>query len=74
MQKPLSPYLALAIGILLPRTGHVPSGARHGTLTLKFFMIALALVTWHLVAPETDSPVRHSGELFVYATSSPLSL
>ena len=71
MTKPLNPYLALVVAILLPGMGHVLMGAYRRALLLQFFMVALGFVTWHLSAPETSLAGRLAGGLFVYAMSLP---
>ncbi len=70
-RAPLNPYLVLAAAILLPGMGHVLAGAARRGIMLQLFMIAGALVTWHLSTPQTSLAGRLAGGLFVYAMSLP---
>lgn len=67
----LSPRAILAIAILLPGGGYVALGNTRRGLTMQMFMIALAIVTWHLTTPAQSLVGRLAGGLFVYALSLP---
>ena len=71
MQRPLHPYLVLAIAIVLPGVGHVVMGRARRGLTLQLFMIALAFVTWQLSSPQRSLIGRLAGGIFIYALSLP---
>jgi hypothetical protein len=71
MDRPLNPYLVLAIAAVLPGFGHVVSGATRRGLMLQLFMIAAGFITWHLSTPQTSLPGRLAGGLFIYALSLP---
>ena len=71
VRVPLNPYLVLLAAILLPGAGYVLNGRPARGLTLQLFMIALAIVTWHLAPPQASLIGRLSGGLFVYALSLP---
>jgi hypothetical protein len=71
MQKPLNPYLVLAVAAVLPGVGHVVVGETRRGLTLQLFMILGGLITWHLSTPQISLAGRLAGGLFVYALSLP---
>ena len=70
-RPPLNPYLVLLVAILLPGFGHVLNGQATRGLTMQFFMIVLAFVTWQLAPPAASFVGKISGGLFVYALSIP---
>jgi hypothetical protein len=67
----LSPLAVLAIAIVLPGGGYVALGNTRRGLTMQMFMIALAIVSWHLTTPAQSLIGRLAGGLFVYALSLP---
>jgi hypothetical protein len=70
-KPPLNPYIVLLVAILLPGVGHVLNNQAKRGMTLLFFMISLAWVTYHLTTPQHSFLGRHAGGLFVYALSIP---
>lgn len=65
------PYVVLGAAILLPGAGHVLVGQARRGFVLQMFMIALAMITWHLTTPAQSLVGRLAGGLFVYAVSIP---
>jgi hypothetical protein len=70
-RRRLSPIAVLVLAILLPGAGYIAIGQPRRGMTLQMFMIALAIVTWHLTTPAQSLIGRLSGGLFVYALSLP---
>jgi len=70
-RAPLNPYLVLAAAILLPGLGYVLNGQVKRGLIMQLFMIALAIVTWHLAPPQASFIGKISGGVFIYALSIP---
>ncbi len=71
MERPVSPYLVLALAILLPGAGHVALGQTPRGLTFIFFIVLFAMLTFATTSPEQDFIARHAGGLFVWALSIP---
>lgn len=68
-RPPLNPYLVLLAAILLPGSGQVLCGQSRRGFNLQMFMIALAIVTWHLAPPGASLVGRLAGGVFIYAIS-----
>lgn len=71
MEKPISPYLVLALAILFPGAGHVAIGQPLRGLTFIFFIVFFAMLTFATTSPEQSFVARHAGGLFVWALSIP---
>ncbi len=66
---PINPYRVLLAAILLPGFGHVLCGETRRGFTLQMFMIALAIVSWHLAPPGASLVGKLAGGAFIYAVS-----
>ncbi len=71
VKPPPSPYLILALAVVLPGAGHVAVGQPQRGLGFAFFSLLLALFTWHLSTPEQSFAGRSAAGLFVWALSIP---
>jgi hypothetical protein len=69
MKKPISPYLVLALAILLPGAGHVAVGQVARALTYIFFIALFGALTYATTTPEYSFVGRHAGGIFVWALS-----
>ena len=70
-RPPLSPYVALAIAMVLPGGGHVALCQPYRGLGFAFFTLLLTLITWHTTTPEQSFIGRSASGLFVWAMSIP---
>lgn len=70
-KPPIHPNLVLLAAILLPGFGHVLNGQTRRGLTMQMFMIALAIITWQLAAPDRSLVGKLAGGIFIYALSIP---
>ncbi|GAB4261627.1 MAG: hypothetical protein Kow0092_11300 [Deferrisomatales bacterium] len=68
-RRPPHPYWVLTAALVLPGAGQVMNRMPTRGLTMLFFMISLAWVTYHLTTPQHSFAGRHAGGLFVYAMS-----
>lgn len=68
-KPPVSPYLVLAVAILLPGVGQVVNRQPTRGLTFLFFIILLGAFTLKTAAPEVSIIGKLAGGLFVYALS-----
>jgi hypothetical protein len=67
--RPINPYLVLLAAILLPGFGQVLCGETRRGFTMQMFMVALAIVTWHLAPLGTSLVGKLAGGVFIYAIS-----
>lgn len=67
MNKPLHPFLVLAVAIVLPGCGQVLNGQPVRGLTFLFFMLLLGGFTLLTAAPEVSLVGKFAGGLFVHA-------
>ncbi len=70
-RKPLNPYVALLLAIVLPGMGHVAIGQPQRGLGFAFFTLLLAVLTYLISTPEQSFVARHAGGFFVWALSIP---
>ena len=68
-KKPARPHMVMLVSLLLPGMGQVMNGMASRGITMVFFMVSLAWVTFHLTTPEHSFVGRHAGGFFVYAMS-----
>jgi hypothetical protein len=61
----------LLVAIVLPGFGYALCGQARCGFIMQMFMVALALVTWHLAPPAASLAGKLAGGLFVYALSLP---
>jgi hypothetical protein len=71
MNRPISPYLVLALAVVLPGAGHVAVGQAARGLTYIFFIALLGALTYATTTPDYGFLGRHAGGLFVWALSIP---
>lgn len=71
MKKPVSPYVVLALAILLPGAGHVAIGQAARGLTYIFFIALFGAFTYMTTTPDYSFVGRHAGGLFIWALSIP---
>ena len=69
--RPVHPYVVLAVAVLLPGGGHVALGLPQRGFGFAFFSLLLALATWHTTTPDHSFVGRSAGGLFVWALSIP---
>jgi hypothetical protein len=71
LKRPVNPYVALLLAILLPGVGHVAIGQPQRGLVFAFFALALAILTSLASSPDASFVGRHAGGFFVWALSIP---
>jgi TctA family transporter len=69
LNRPLHPWLVLAIALVLPGVGQVVNNTPMRGLIMLFFMGLLGLFTFLTTTPEHSFLGRYAGGLFVYAIS-----
>jgi hypothetical protein len=71
MEKPLHPYLVLALAITLPGAGHVAVRAASRGLVFAFFVVLFAILSYVTTTPAQSFLGRNAGGLFIWALSIP---
>jgi len=71
MQKPMNPYLVLALATVLPGAGHVAVGEPRRGLAFAFFVVLFGALTYATTTPDISFVGRHAGGLFIWALSLP---
>lgn len=69
MSRPASPWLVLAVALVLPGVGQVLNDQARRGLVMDFYMLLLGAVTYAVAAPGTSAVGVLAGGLFVYAIS-----
>lgn len=69
MRRAASPWLVLAIALVLPGMGQVLNDQARRGLVMVFYMLLLGAVTYAVAAPGTSTVGVLAGGLFVYAIS-----
>ncbi|MGL4312115.1 MAG: hypothetical protein ACRCSU_16665 [Paracoccaceae bacterium] len=69
MTRPLSPWLVLAVAVILPGVGQVLNRQPVRGLIFVFFIILLGGFTLKTAAPEVSVVGKFAGGLFVWAMS-----
>lgn len=69
MSRPPSPWLVLAVAVVLPGMGQVLNDQPRRGLVMVFYMVLLGAVTATVAAPGTSTVGMLAGGLFVYAIS-----
>jgi hypothetical protein len=64
-----SPWLVLAVAVVLPGVGQVLNGQPKRGLVLVFYMLLLGALTLLVADPDRSLAGRLAGGLFVYALS-----
>lgn len=67
MKKPLSPYLVLALAVVLPGMGQVANRQPVRGLIFVFFVVLLGGFTLKTAGPEISLMGKFAGGLFVWA-------
>lgn len=69
MTRARSPWLVLAVAVVLPGVGQVLNGQPKRGLVLLFYMLLLGALTFLVADPDRSLAGRVAGGLFVYALS-----
>lgn len=69
MRRVASPWLVLAVALVLPGMGQVLNDQARRGLVMVFYMLLLGAVTYAVAAPGTSTVGVLAGGLFVYAIS-----
>lgn len=69
MRKPLHPWGALLLAVILPGVGHVVSRQPVRGLIFLFFILLLGAFTMKTAGPDVSVVGRYAGGLFVWAMS-----
>jgi hypothetical protein len=69
MRRAASPWLVVAVAVVLPGMGQVLNDQARRGLVMVFYMLLLGAVTYALAAPGTSTLGVLAGGLFVYAIS-----
>lgn len=69
MRQAPSPWLVLAVAVVLPGVGQVLNGQPRRGLVLVFYMLLLGALTFLVADPDRSLAGRLAGGLFVYALS-----
>ena len=67
MKRPISPYLVLLAGLVLPGSGQVINRQPVRGLTFVFFILLLGGFTLKTAAPDVSLVGKFAGGLFVWA-------
>ncbi|MHB9114029.1 MAG: hypothetical protein ACYC6T_05475 [Thermoleophilia bacterium] len=68
-KRPLPPKLVIAAALLLPGSGQMLNGDPIRGITMQFFMMFLAYITYQVTGPEISLLGRIAGGVFVYLVS-----
>lgn len=68
-KRPLSPTLVIAAALVLPGAGQMLNGDPIRGITMQFFMMFLAYVTYMVTGPEISLLGRIAGGVFIYLVS-----
>jgi len=66
-EKPLNPYLVMAVAILLPGCGQVLNRQPERGFRFLFFILLLGWITYHLTTPAHTMVGRLAGGIFIYS-------
>jgi hypothetical protein len=69
MRAPLSPWLVVAVAVVLPGVGQVLNRQPFRGLGFLFFMLLLGAVTLKTAAPDVSLVGKFAGGIFVWAMS-----
>ncbi len=69
LAPPLSPYLVLAVAVVLPGMGQVLNNNVRRGLMMLVFMLVLGYLTVQVAKPEVSLIGKFAGGIFVYAIS-----
>lgn len=67
--KPLPPKLVIAAALVLPGSGQMLNGDPIRGITMQFFMLFLAYITYKVTGPDISLLGRIAGGVFVYLIS-----
>jgi TM2 domain-containing membrane protein YozV len=68
-KRPLPPKLVIAAALFLPGAGQMLNGDPIRGITMQFFMMFLAYITYQVTGPEISLLGRIAGGVFVYVVS-----
>ncbi|MSQ58333.1 MAG: hypothetical protein EXR36_01420 [Betaproteobacteria bacterium] len=68
-KPPLNPWAVLAVAALLPGMGQVLNNNATRAIVFVFFVISLAIVSYHLTTSAQSFLGRHAGGVFIYVIS-----
>lgn len=68
-KRPLHPKLVTAAALFLPGSGQMLNGDPIRGITMQFFMMFLAYITYQVTGPEISLLGRIAGGVFVYLVS-----
>lgn len=68
-KRPLPPKLVMAAALFLPGSGQMLNGDPIRGITMQFFMMFLAYITYQVTGPEISLLGRIAGGVFVYLVS-----
>lgn len=68
-KRPLPPKLVIAAALFLPGSGQMLNGDPIRGITMQFFMMFLAYITYQVTGPEISLLGRIAGGVFVYVVS-----
>ena len=66
-QRPLHPYLVMAVAMLFPGCGQVLNGQPERGFRFLFFVLLLGWVSFHLTTPAHSLIGRYAGGIFIYS-------
>lgn len=66
-ERPLNPYLVMAVAILLPGCGQVLNHQPERGFRFLFFILLFGWLSFHLTTPAHSLLGRYAGGIFVYS-------
>lgn len=69
LKRPLHPKIVIAAALFLPGSGQMLNGDPIRGITMQFFMMFLAYITYKVTGPEISLLGRIAGGVFVYLVS-----
>ena len=66
-ERPLNPYLVMAVAILLPGCGQVLNRQPERGIRFLFFILLFGWLSFHLTTPAHSLVGRYAGGIFIYS-------
>ena len=66
-ERPLNPYLVMAVAILLPGCGQVLNRQPERGIRFLFFILLFGWLSFHLTTPAHSFLGRYAGGIFIYS-------